>query len=324
MADDLDPDVARFFETGQLTGALAQQVEDPALAGGTPANAAESMQQPQPAPDLQQQQALQQQALQQRQQQQQQQQQPQQPAVDQTMLYMRNQLSALQQHSARLEQTLKQMQEQAQQTPGVKPPDPETDPLGHTMYELAEVKKMITALNQNIQLQDQAAKQMDSLQNFVSAAQEQGQAFAEKTPDFDQAYQYIRNVRIQDMRDMGLNDAEIKESLFREELQVSSHAMQNGINPAEFIYRIAQRYGYRPTAVPPQQQQQQNPADRMAALQRGMQAAPPAIPPAGAPVDLTIDAVKDMAGDQLDRLVENDELWQKTIGGRPGGDSIFH
>lgn len=310
MSDELDPDVSHFFQTGELTGSLQQQQPQPddvMAGGGAPAQSAEQIQQPQ----IQQHQQYQPQPQQQPQQHQ--------PLVDQNMVALRSQMARLQQYSNQLEQAIRDLK--SGQTPQVQAPDPETDPLGHTMHELAEVKKMLAQVTEQMQGQAQMDQQTAALHNFTSAAQEAGQQFIDRTPDFHQAYDYIRNVRMQDMRDMGMTDSQAKEALLREEIGVSVQAMNNGQNPAEFIYRIAQRYGYRPQVMP---QQVQTPAARMDALQRGQQAAPPNIQAASPAADLSVAALGSMGGDQLDRLVESDDLWHKVVGGKPTGDSIFH
>ncbi|QGH72707.1 MAG: hypothetical protein [Podoviridae sp. ctQNx1] len=300
--DPLDPEIAKFFETGELTGELAAEQAAPV---DDTLQQLQQQQITQPAPV---QQPVQQQV--------------QQPYEDPNLVTLRSQLGQLQNYSASLERAIQQLQQagvqQTQQQQQAAIPDPDTDPLGYTMYELAEVKKMMAQMMNHTQVQHETQTQLNQLSNFVHDARQQSEAFAKTVPDFGQAYSYIRNIRVSDLRDMGLNEAQIKEALVKEELTIASQAMRNGQNPAQFIYNIAKRYGYQPAAQP------QPAADRLAALQKGVSTTSQHVQAAAAATNLSMDAVKSMASDQLDKLVEADDLWHKVVGGKPSGDSIFH
>lgn len=282
--DPIDNDVASFFDSGgNLPESLTPQpaVEPPAPPPAQPVAAP-------PAP----------------------------PAEDPSLGILRTQLGQLQNYSAQLERSIQEMQKQ--QAPADPPPDADTDPLGHMMHEVAEVKKLMAEMTGKMQQQEAMGMQQQQLQAFVSEVQGLTTQFMQKVPDYAQAYNYLRGIRMQDMKDMGLNDASAKEALLREELSVAATAMGQGRVPAQMIYEIAKRYGYRAQAAPA------TPTARMDALQKGAAAAPSGITPSAPPIDLSIDAVKDMSSDQMDRLVENDDLWHKTVGGTTGGNSIFH
>lgn len=300
MADHLDPleqDIESFFNSGgDLPASLTPEppVEPPAA---TPPAPAVPVAAPQPSPGA----AGTPPAM---------------PAEDPSILALRTQLGQLQGYSAQLERAIQEMQK-APPAPTVAPPDPETDPLGHMMHELAETKKMLAQLTERMSQQDQTTAQGQQLQNFVSEVQGMTTAFMAKQADYGQAYNYLRTVRTQDMRDLGVPENQIKEMLLKEELAVASSALKQGMNPAQLVYNIAKRYGYQ-TAAPVQ------PAQQMAALQKGVAAAPTQVDKGGAPVNISLDTVKDMSGDQLDKLVESNDLWHKVIGGSPEGDSIFH
>lgn len=307
MADEVtggegfDAEIARFFETGELTGGLAAEAT-PQIDEPTPTDPAPAVQ-PQLQPPPQQQQQV---------------------AEDPNLVMLRNQLGQLQNYSQNLERVIHQLQQagvqqQPQQQEQI--PDRDTDPLGYTMYELAEVKKMLSGITGQMQQQQEYQNQATQLQNFVVNARQQGEAFINATPDFPQAYAYLRNIRVSDMRDMGLNQQQIKEALVREELQVTVQAMRSGQNPAQFLYNIAKRYGYQQA---PAQAAQPTPEERLAKIQQAAATTTQRIQPSGSPVDLSLDAVKGMASDQLDKLVEADDLWHKVVGGKAAGDSIFH
>lgn len=240
------------------------------------------------------------------------------PVEDPSLAALRTQIGQLQQYGAQLERTLQTLQ-QPPAPPAEPPPNPETDPLGHVMHELGETKKMLAQLTERFVQQDTASAQSNDLRNFVDGVQGMTTQFMQTKADYGDAYQYLRNVRSQDMKDLGVPQAKIPEMLLKEELAVAARAIQQGMNPAQMVYNIATRYGYRPATPPPPP-----PAVKMDALQKGQAAAPTPVEPAATGPALTLDSVKDMTSDQLDKLVDSNDLWAKVVGGKPEGNSIFH
>lgn len=238
------------------------------------------------------------------------------PVEDPALLALRAQLGQLQGYSAQLERSIQDMQK-APPAQVSTPPDPETDPLGHMMHELAETKKMLAQLTGRMAEQDQVSAQTQQLQGFVGSVQNMTTAFMAKQPDYANAYAHLRSVRTQDMRELGVPENQINDMLLKEELAVASSAIRQGMNPAQMVYNIAKRYGYQAPATLPA-------TAKMDALKKGAAAAPTQVDKSGTHVDLTIDSVKDMTADQLDKLVESNDLWHKVVGGSSGGNSIFH
>lgn len=296
MADpfDLDKDVEDFFNNANSV-TNTPEVPDPAITAPAPEPALAAPPATAPVPAT-----------------------PSAPAEDPAMMALRAQLGQLQNYSAQLERNMQTLAKPPA-APAVAPPDPETDPLGHMMHELAETKKMLQQVTERMSQQDQASSQSNELRGFVENVQGMTTAFMTKQADYGQAYNYLRSVRAQDMKDLGVPPQQIPDMLLKEELAVAANAIKQGMNPAQMVYNIATRYGYRPAApaaTPP--------AAKIANLQKGTQAAPTPVEPAATGVTLTLEGIKDMTTDQLDKLVDSNDLWHKVIGGKSGGDSIFH
>lgn len=228
------------------------------------------------------------------------------------------QVNQLQQYGQSLERAVADLMKGPQAKPDTPtPPDPDTDPIGHLMHQQAETAKMLKQVADRLGQNDATQAHKANLEAFVGQVKDMTAEYVKTNPEYANAYNHLRAIRTQDMRDMGVPEGQIKEMLLREELAVASRALQMGKHPAALLFDVAKRYGFvpKPPAAPTKQ---------MENLQKGQQAAPPQIPPAGPTPDLTLEAVKGMNGEQMDKLVESDELWHKVVGGKPQGNSIFH
>lgn len=240
------------------------------------------------------------------------------PAADQTSLIelLRRSIAEEQQRaadaSARLAALEKQFQEKLQVQEPV--PDPTTDPLGNMMHQLQQVNQNVTKLQQELNQEQQTNLLKQQFSEFVKSVQDIKTEYVKTTPDFNDAYTHIRSVRTEDLRAVGIPESEIPKILLQDELNISQNAIQRGKNPAEEIYNMAKRYGYAAKAAAP-------PADqKLANIVKGQEAAKQ--PGRAAPEsDLTIDGLKDAGNSDLDKMVQDDNLWAKLVGGR--SNSIF-
>lgn len=167
-----------------------------------------------------------------------------------------------QRRDAILEQRL-QMLYQAQNPP----PDPQTDPEGYRNLQIAQAQQEIAGMRQRQQFEDAQRQQGEQVQALVGWAQSQSEEFKSETPDFQDAYNFIRNKRAAELKAMGLDAQSLQQTLVNDELWVFQHAAQSQRNPAEILYQmaIANGYGKKAQAVSPEQ--------KMDALQKGLQAA---------------------------------------------------
>ena len=70
--------------------------------------------------------------------------------------------------------------------------------------------------------------------------------FRETTPDYDAAINHVVQARAQELSYFGLSPAQINETIAQEATDIVRAAVQQGRNPAELAYAIAQSRGYRP------------------------------------------------------------------------------
>lgn len=215
-------------------------------------------------------------------------------------------------------------------TPEVKEevPDSITDPLGHMMHQLKTVNETVNKLQTEITARQQADSQRMALEQFKAAVDSAKATFEATTPDFMDAYKHVRALRADDLRLSGCPEADINKILVQDEFQIAQTALQRGKNPAEEMYNMAKRYGYVPKPATSSQQAPKaglTAEEKVAALAKGGAAAKQ--PAKGAPdagVELTAAGLKDVSNSDLNKLVADDKMWAKIVGGASGEDIFPH
>jgi hypothetical protein len=138
-----------------------------------------------------------------------------------------------------IEHRLAQMEAWFQQNQPQQPPeqyaepDPETDPIAalkYTKQQIAEMRQV-----------EQGRAQEN---HFRSVYSQDAQRFASETPDFGPAYQYVIQSRAQELEAIGMPPDRITQIVQAEEMNLVATAMQNGVRPAEAIYKFAKARGY--------------------------------------------------------------------------------
>lgn len=197
-------------------------------------------------------------------------------------------------------------------------PDPTIDPFGHLQHQVSSISTAIQTLQQSMAQQDQQNALTQQLNSFVGQVREMRDAFSRTVPDFNDAYAHVRNMRMNDLRDAGIAEHMLPAALLQDEMTVAQTAIQSGRNPAQVIYDMAKRHGYTPKAAAAATAAA--PATKVAQLIAG-QAAAKNLPRAGADVAFSLETLKDASESDLNKLVQSDDLWNKTFGGH--GNDIF-
>lgn len=220
------------------------------------------------------------------------------------------------QAETRLEEMERQLQ--AKNNPPPTPPDPTVDPLGAMMHQLDRVNGTVTELQRQLTEEQQKNLLKQQFEQFSSGVRQIKEEFEKSTPDFSEAYNHIRAVRTEDLRAVGVPEAQIAQVLLRDEISLAQAALSRGKNPAEEMYNMSKRYGFQAKAAPPGKTL--TPEEKLAGLQKGAQAAKQ--PPRAAPeADLTVEGLKDAGDADLNKMVQDDKLWAQLVGGT--SNSIF-
>lgn len=188
-------------------------------------------------------------------------------------------LSALQQERAtrkELQQRLARMEERFREFMAAKEaPTAAPDPAGEADDPIAGLKAAHDRTSQTVE-QIRAALAQRQLAELREAAQAQFAAryheavrdFAQRVPDFADAYKHACADRDAELTELGYADPALRRQIIAaEESAIVGRAMQDGADPAERIYKLAQRRGYR--GVPAEG----DAAAKLAAAARGQAAA---------------------------------------------------
>lgn len=196
-------------------------------------------------------------------------------------------------------------------------PDPESDPLGNMIHQLNAVNKNVADLQAKLDEQQSQQANLRQFQQFRENVVALRDQFKVTTPDFDAAYTHLRDARMADLRLYGIPEAEIPAILFKEEVQLSQAALQQGKNPAESIYEMARRHGYAAKTPAPAPAATPNapaaPAPtKLANLPKNQQ--PPLPNHVPQAEDITVESLRDASESDLNKLVSDPAAWAKIAG----------
>jgi hypothetical protein len=117
-------------------------------------------------------------------------------------------------------------------------PSVEDDPVTNFDARLKESENFQKQYQQN--QQNQAFTQQVETAYKIKATE-----YTAENPDFTDAYQYVLNNRLEELQVNGLSKQEAIELAQKEEFGIALKALQDGANPAQRIYKIAQLRGYK-------------------------------------------------------------------------------
>lgn len=228
---------------------------------------------------------------------------------------LRQSLATEQQRYAEAKTRLDALEKQLQEkfAPQDAAPDPETDPLGAMMYQLKQVNENVADLQQKLSQDQQNNLLKQQFETFTNSVRQIKAEYEKIVPDFNAAYEHIRSVRMEDLRAVGVPESEIPKVLLQDELNISQNAIQRGKNPAEEMYNMAKRYGYAPKSA--SQTSHLTPEQKLANIAKGQQTTrQPGR--AATESELTLEGLKDAGDFDLNKMVQDDKLWHKLVGGR--------
>jgi hypothetical protein len=296
--EEIPQDVQQFFATGELPQSLAsQQATTPTpepVAATTPEPSMvdpASPNQPGSPPSLQ----------------------PVQNAPDMSAYERMIEMQA--QRERELRTQLESMQEQIKKMTATPAPDPTTDPLGYLNHQMKTIQDQIAAMNEQGKAQTQQTQQQNDMQQFVNSVNSQVNSFKTTHTDYDAAYKHVIDNRLQDFRDMGLTETQAQNARAEEERNIAFRAMQQGKNPAEVVYKMAQRMGYK---APDTAAATAKPVDKLETIRKGQEASKTV--EAGSRVTehggVNREMLENASDSQLNEMVSND--WEKIFGKSKG------
>lgn len=130
------------------------------------------------------------------------------------------------------------------------PPEQEfIDPLKKLEDEVTGLRQTIT---QKDKIAEDADKSLREEQALVDRYKGSADAYTKEKPDFMEARTHLINSRIEELQLMGTAPEMIAQEIKALEKQIVKDAYGREVNPAELIYKLAEKRGYKPGA--PKQQ----------------------------------------------------------------------
>ena len=141
--------------------------------------------------------------------------------------------------------------------------------------------------------------------SFVASEVEKAEAaFTAKTPDYQDAVNYLKSVSEKNLRAQGLTDVNrIAQITHEQALGMAANAIQQGLNPAEVAYAFAKNYGYQHKVDATKQ------IKAMAEAQGRTQSMGNGKPDTA----FSIAALAQMSAAEFDELDLDDKTWNKIV-----------
>jgi hypothetical protein len=165
--------------------------------------------------------------------------------LQQQLIERQQQLELMQQQQLQWQQYQQQLQQQAaiDAIPAF-----EDDPQGHIEGVKHQFQQELENLRQGQAQQQAVADFQRDVATIVPIVAQAENAFREANPDYDQAFDYVRQHAEQNMRAQHPGASESDMQMLRRAVavQFNRECLQRGINPAEHIYGRAQELGFTP------------------------------------------------------------------------------
>lgn len=122
------------------------------------------------------------------------------------------------------------------------PPKPEDDIFG----AFSHLSQTVQSLQQKLAEGEATSRQEGQVAQLVRHYQDDAAQFTAKTPDFQEAYNFLIRSRAEELMALGYEShADLEDALKNEEISIATLAFQKGKSPAEVIYGLAQMRGYK-------------------------------------------------------------------------------
>ena len=146
---------------------------------------------------------------------------------------------------ARIQERLAIINE-ALKPPAAAPPNPDEDIFAYAQNLEARLNASERRDQEREQYQRQLTEQQTQLQGLTAAYAADAARFRRETPDFNAAYQFLLQSRYDELSAIGYDDTAINNAIRQDELNIAHFQLARGGSPAETIYNLASRRGYKP------------------------------------------------------------------------------
>lgn len=216
----------------------------------------------------------------------------------------------LEEKYTRLESRFQQILD-AQKQPEAPPPNVNDDPIGfmeHLNNEVQTVKRTDAERRAQEAEQQRVVQAINDLRSYYM---EDIAEIRRDMPHWQDAASYLGSMRADQLAMVGHTVDEIRRKIEAEELEVVMRARQSGKSPAQVVYDMAVKAGYKPPKAP------QNGAEKIATVAKGQKQAASLSGPGGGQGRTTvpsIDEIASMTDEEFDKWTTG-KRWKQVSAG---------
>lgn len=125
------------------------------------------------------------------------------------------------------------------------PPDPEEDPIGHQAWRAQQIEKQLQERTKTDEEdRKKLARELENIK-YKQFIDHQERNFERSNPDYEHALKHFVKSQRDMLQDIGLEEEEIQREIDSELARIVNTAVEKRKNPAEAVYKMAQRLGYK-------------------------------------------------------------------------------
>ena len=200
-------------------------------------------------------------------------------------------------------------------------PDPEQDITAFVRWQGRQLDRLTQELQSTrgeIGATRDTISQREAADALREAYRRDAVVFAQKTPDFAQAYNHMLNTRAAMLADQGYGVDDVRRILGNEERGLVQRALAANKSPAELMYAMAQRFGYAGASAAPARGARPSAGELLRNVQAGQAAAKTLSASGGAASDLSVEALVNMSEADFNALLRARPHQVEALMGRRG------
>jgi hypothetical protein len=204
----------------------------------------------------------------------------------------------------KLNTLLARLQPEKQEAPAY-----DKDPLAHLKAKndaLEAEMKAVKEAEQRRGKESETNNQLAEFQRNVVAAE---RAFAKTAPDYAEAVAKVQEIWRAELETAGVPENFIESTLARRGAQFSHAALQKEQNPAEAVYKLAQRYGYKKAEAEKKDEPNKD-KEKLATIAKG-QEAEKSLGSGKANADMSLEALATMSDEEIEAFVADPKKWKQ-------------
>jgi hypothetical protein len=201
------------------------------------------------------------------------------------------QLNEIREKYARVDERLNFLAQKAQA------PNPEDDPYAYARYEQEQLKTELETTKKTLDQQLTEQKQQLEALNFKNFIDGQERVFTARNPDYPQALEHYTKIRMEMMEELGFDPAERNRVLQEELGHFVRQAVRAQKNPAEQVYIMAKKMGFKTSAKP---------HEKLDSVARGAESRSLGATGGKRAAELTAETLAEMSDEEFSKITDSD------------------